>query len=175
VSAVRAPPWPAADHHTMFHPVQWLPNGATGPRRGGGVPGPAARSRRTGHRGQERADRVRRRNERVDEHVRAEEEHPLTRDPVDQAKDAADSLLRYLRDLKDWPSRWGPIGYAVCFPDDELPGDPPPHLGRSRSTSPTSAARSGTEPRRFSTTGAMTAPRPGRRASRWSSARSRAT
>jgi superfamily I DNA/RNA helicase len=56
------------------------------------------------------------------------EEHEI-RDPVDQAKDAAYSLARYLRSLPEWPRGWGPIGYAVCFPDGELKGSPPDYLG----------------------------------------------
>lgn len=60
---------------------------------------------------------------------RAGETHTLSRDPVDQAKDSAYSLARHLRDLRDWPRRWGPVGYAVCFPDGRLRGLPPPYLG----------------------------------------------
>jgi Nuclease-related domain len=59
---------------------------------------------------------------------RSGEEHVLPRDPADQAKDAAYSLARYFRDLPDWPARWGPIGYAVSFPDGRLKGSTAPHF-----------------------------------------------
>ncbi|HXF36459.1 MAG TPA: NERD domain-containing protein [Actinomycetota bacterium] len=55
--------------------------------------------------------------------------HPLDRDPFDQAKDRAHSLGRFLRSLPGWPKGWGPIGYAVCFPDAVCTSPPLPHMG----------------------------------------------
>src|SRR5688500_8460388 len=30
--------------------------------------------------------------------------------------------------MPGWPQRWGPIGYAVCFPDGKLRSKPLPHM-----------------------------------------------
>ncbi|HXF72428.1 MAG TPA: NERD domain-containing protein, partial [Actinomycetota bacterium] len=56
-------------------------------------------------------------------------EHPLGHDPFDRAKDRAHSLGRFLRSLPGWPARFGPIGYAVWFPDGTLKRTPLPHMG----------------------------------------------
>lgn len=58
---------------------------------------------------------------------RSGEEYRLDKDPFDQARDATYSLIAYLNDLPDWPRRWGPIGYAVCFPDSQFDSRPLPH------------------------------------------------
>jgi hypothetical protein len=50
------------------------------------------------------------------------------KDPFDQAKDASYALMDHLRSLPGWPSRWGPIGYAVSFPDGRLGSAPLPHM-----------------------------------------------
>ncbi|HXF73999.1 MAG TPA: AAA family ATPase, partial [Actinomycetota bacterium] len=50
-------------------------------------------------------------------------------DPFDRAKDRAHSLRRHLRSLPGWPARWGPIGYAVWFPDAVCRSLPLPHMG----------------------------------------------
>jgi hypothetical protein len=59
---------------------------------------------------------------------RSGREHPLHPDPFDRAKDRAYSLLRFLRALPGWPGRWGPIGYAVWFPDAICRSLPLPHM-----------------------------------------------
>lgn len=53
--------------------------------------------------------------------------NPIT-DPFDQAKDNGYALRDHLRSLPNWPPRWGPIGYAVCFPDGRLASAPLPHM-----------------------------------------------
>jgi hypothetical protein len=50
------------------------------------------------------------------------------KDPFDQAKDACYGLQRHLKSIPRWPQRWGPIGYAVCFPDGTLRSRPLPHM-----------------------------------------------
>jgi len=59
---------------------------------------------------------------------RSGREHPLDHDPFDRAKDRAHSLRRFLRALPGWPARWGPIGYAVWFPDAICRSLPLPHM-----------------------------------------------
>jgi hypothetical protein len=48
------------------------------------------------------------------------------KDPFDQAKDAGYGFHRQLKDSPGWPSAWGPVGYAVCFPDAKLRSKPLP-------------------------------------------------
>lgn len=50
------------------------------------------------------------------------------KDPFDQAKDASYALAKYLRSVPGWPSRWGPIGYAACFPDGRVGSALLPHM-----------------------------------------------
>lgn len=50
------------------------------------------------------------------------------KDPFDQAKDAGYGFHRQLKDTPGWPSSWGPVGYAVCFPDATLRSKPQPHI-----------------------------------------------
>lgn len=50
------------------------------------------------------------------------------KDPFDQAKDDAYGFHRQLKSMPGWPQRWGPIGYAVCFPDGTLRSKPLPHM-----------------------------------------------
>jgi hypothetical protein len=49
-------------------------------------------------------------------------------DPVGQARDATYALHRFARSLPGWPQRWGPVAYAVCFPDGTLSGAALPHV-----------------------------------------------
>lgn len=59
---------------------------------------------------------------------RSGKERPLDHDPFDRAKDRAYSLHRSLRSLPAWPKGWGPVGYAVWFPDAVLRSLPLPHM-----------------------------------------------
>jgi hypothetical protein len=50
------------------------------------------------------------------------------KDPFDQAKDASYALAKHLRSVPGWPSRWGPIGYAACFPGGRVGSALLPHM-----------------------------------------------
>jgi hypothetical protein len=50
------------------------------------------------------------------------------KDPFDQAKDGGYGFHRQLKAMPGWPSAWGPVGYAVCFPDAKLRTRPLPHM-----------------------------------------------
>lgn len=52
------------------------------------------------------------------------------KDPFYQARSACHSLLRFVKMLPSWPGDWGPIGYAVCFPDGEFVSAPLPQTPR---------------------------------------------